>query len=588
MRPFRILAAATSALLFTPPAVAATEEGILDGHPVVLDSQGKLLSWLTPQETAYDQTVRLSWEFLKTGLPLGANGLPLYYSHSTFDFPQLTGGTWIHNPAGLNAMMVDSAISYHAYSGDRTVLDLVRGALEHQLAHGTTPEEWSWGGVPYASAEAGAVDYRGVDDVAICGYPCGRGDGVGAIEPDKVGELGLGYLKFYELTGEKHFLEASLRCANALVDNVRTDGDSHRSPWPFRVYAENNVPREEYTANVIGPIKLFEELIRLRLGRVQDYERTRQLAWEWLLAYPMKNGAWSGYFEDVLKMEDPWQNINQYIPMETARYMLEHPERDPDWARHVPALIAWVEEKFAQDTPDTFNEKGLQWGAHAISEQIEDMGKMGSHTARYASINARWHELTGDPEAREKAYRSFNWATYLSDEQGAVSAGVNDSQGWWFTDGYGDYIRHFMAGMGSIPEWSPPGENHLLRSSSVVRQVSYSSGQLSYVTFDANATEVLRVMTRPTSVRAGDKRLEERNSLSSEGYTLQPLPGGDFALRVRHQRSGDVRISFGAEDANGCGCTSGADAGATLVPLLLVGLGLRRRREQPPCQRGRV
>jgi hypothetical protein len=581
MRTHRLLIAATSALLFTAPAVAAPETDILDGHTVVLDSEGKLLSWLTPQEKSYDQLVRLTWEFLKTGLPTGNYGLPLYYMHSTFDVPELTGGAWIHNPAGLNAMMVDSALGYYAYSGDRAVLELVRGALEHQLTYGTTPEGWRWGGVPYASAHSGEREYRGVDDVAICGFPCGRGDGIGVIEPDKVGELGLGYLKFYELTGEERFLTASLRCADALVDNVRTDGDSHRSPWPFRVYAETNTPREEYTAHVIGPIKLFEELIRLRLGRVAEYDRTRQLAWEWLLEYPMKNGAWSAYFEDVLQFDDPWRNINQYIPMETARYMLEHPERDPDWAQHVPGLIAWVEEHFAQDTPGTFDEKGLQWGANAISEQIEDMGKMGSHTARYASINARWHELTGDPEAREKAYRSFNWATYLSDKQGAVSAGVDNTQGWWFTAGYGDYIRHFMAGMGSVPEWAPPGENHLLRSSSVVRQVSSSARELSYVTFDASATEVLRVTSRPTSVRAGSKELSELHSLSSgEGYTLRPLPGGDFVLRLHHQRSGDVRISFQEGDVSSCGCASGAGVSASLLPLLLVGLGLRSRRRE--------
>ena len=38
----------------------------------------------------------------------------------------------------------------------------------------------------------------------------------------------------------------------------------------------------------------------------------------------------------------------------------------------------------------------------------------------------------------------------------------------WFTDGYGDYIRHFMTGMGAVPEWSPANQTHLLRSSSVM------------------------------------------------------------------------------------------------------------------------
>ena len=41
----------------------------------------------------------------------------------------------------------------------------------------------------------------------------------------------------------------------------------------------------------------------------------------------------------------------------------------------------------------------------------------------------------------------------------------------WFSDGYGDYLRHFMVGMGSVPEWAPPREDHLLRSTSIVPEV---------------------------------------------------------------------------------------------------------------------
>jgi len=29
--------------------------------------------------------------------------------------------------------------------------------------------------------------------------------------------------------------------------------------------------------------------------------------------------------------------------------------------------------------------------------------------------------------------------------------------GSWFSDGYGDYIRHFMEGLAAVPEWAPAG-----------------------------------------------------------------------------------------------------------------------------------
>ena len=39
------------------------------GHPVKLDADYKLLPWFTPQENAYNQFLRLRWDFIKTKVP---------------------------------------------------------------------------------------------------------------------------------------------------------------------------------------------------------------------------------------------------------------------------------------------------------------------------------------------------------------------------------------------------------------------------------------------------------------------------------------------------------------------------------------
>jgi hypothetical protein len=159
--PILILLLAASASLF------GQQKNRLNGHPVVLDTQGRLLSWVTPQERAYDYVVKLAWNFIENKVPVEANGLKVYLVHSTFDPSTLRGTDWPHNPAG-----------------------------------------WEWASVPYASSDAGATEYFGADDVKYCEKErpgrgaCGVGDGRYAIQPDKDGELGVGYLKFYELTGE--------------------------------------------------------------------------------------------------------------------------------------------------------------------------------------------------------------------------------------------------------------------------------------------------------------------------------------------------------------------------------------------------
>ncbi len=528
-------------------------EDTLNGHRVVLDSEGKLISWVQPQERAYDQVMRLAWDFLLHTVPTESNGLKTYLTYCCMDPIKLRGTDWPHNPAGLYGMFADSVVAYYAYSGDRDVVRLVQEMLDYQLAHGTTPAGWSWAKIPYASSDAGSKEYFGADDShynEYCGKiempgiarkelegtiktPCGTGDGHYVIEADKVGELGIGYLNFFELTGEARYRDAAIACANALARHVRP-GDAGHSPWPFRVFAETNKVREEYTSNVIGPIRLFDELVRLSLGDTLAYHQAREMAWKWMMTFPMQNNHWAGYFEDVQIFNKP-VNFNQYSALETARYILIHPGFDPDWRAHVSNLIQWVGETFVVDVP---KEPAIQWGANAVSEQIEDKNKMGSHTSRYASANALWYEKTGETAAKEKAFRSFNWASYMCRENGAVLVGPVD-QSIWFSDGYGDYIRHFMAGLGSVPEWAPPGENHVLRSTSIVQDVSYHPSEVDFSTFDDDSTEVLRLNFVPSRVAAAGKQLSQRNDLSQPGWTFDERSS---VLRIRHQGAREIRV----------------------------------------------
>jgi hypothetical protein len=400
----------------------------------------------------------------------------------------------------VHAGLAGAAAQYYAYSGDHRVVDLLVRALDHHLANGTTPADpsWAWPSAPYASADHGATRYRGAHDFLYTGTDdpprLGRGDGYGVLEPDKVAELGVGYLIAFQLTGDARYRDAALACASALAAHVRP-GDATHSPWPFRVVAETGVAREEYCANVAAALELFDTLERLRLGDVSAWTRARATVWKWTVAYPLQNDRWANYFEDVFTIRNT-SNVTQYNAGELARYLLEHPERDVDWRAHAGHLLAWIETTFGGDTA---RERGLQWGAIAISEQAEYTYKMGSHTARFAAALALWAERTEDPAAREKAYRAFNWASYMSDERGIVRVGpVEDSL--WFSDGYADYLRHFQVGLGAVPAWAPPDEDHLLRSTSVVTSVTYGSSELRYKAFDARGSETLRLRGAPHEV----------------------------------------------------------------------------------------
>ena len=499
--------------------------GKLDTHNVIVDGSGKIVSWVTPQDTAYAKVSKLAWDYLKALPNANDCGKPAYYCHSYMN-PSVSPSEpvgWPHNPAGLYGMLIESAVDYYQYSGDTAVLNIAKDVADQQLATGMTKSTDNWANAPYSSGDAGSLTYNG----ASYGDSNGAGDGKGIMQPDKIGEFGVGLVQLYKLTGDQKYLTAAINGANTLVSHVRT-GSANQSPWPYRVVAATGAIKEQYSAHVISPIELFDELIALNAGDTAGYQTTRTTAWNWMMNFPMKNNVWTQYFEDVPIQSNYAENLNQLNAMMTARYMLENPDKDSQWETHVRALIKWNEDKFGQQ----------QYGATIIREQMAFAYPMGSHTSRYASVNAMLYEKTGDTAAKEKAYRSFNWATYMARSNGVVLDGPAVGN-QWFTDGYGDFVRHFMKGMAAVPEWAPSGEKHLLRSTSIVKSITYGASSINYLTYGASSTETLRSNTKPTSVTAGGSALNETSS--GTGWTYSDTTG---VLKINHANSGDIKINY--------------------------------------------
>jgi hypothetical protein len=522
----------------------------LGAHKIVKDKSGKILPWYKPETpgAAYAHVCKLASEFIKTGTPIEPRtGLPLYMVTCCFEGPHLksqqafdagkTGEDWMHNPAMVYAGMVHSLVmGYRVYSGDESYIKVVKDMLDHQLKYGTTEKGWIWPEVPYASSNPFEKEYYGATKWENDGM---RGDGLHGIEPDKVGELGYAYLLFYEVTTDTTYLNAALKCGDALAKHVREPGSNadaesvtNISPWPFRVNARNGKIIDEFCSNVVEPVRLLEELIRIQavIGasaeRVKTWQRARDIAWNWLYSKggPMKTYIWNNYFEDV--PNDPTQaNRNQVTPLETARHIIRHPENDKDIARTVPAIIHWVESAFGTE------------GMDAIKEQTWCYEPMGSHTARFASVCALWYEYTGDVTYKEKAYRYFNNATYSTDPNGVVRVGPTWPSSW-FSDGYSDYIRHFLDGFAAVPEWVPLDQDHVLRSTSAIQKISYSENSIDIKTFDDKGTVTIRMRAKPSqiSVKGDDKKGEDDN------WTWKPMAQGGI-LKIDFSEGNELKIS---------------------------------------------
>jgi hypothetical protein len=156
-------------------------------------------------------------------------------------------------------------------------------------------------------------------------------------------------------------------------------------------------------------------------------------------------------------------------------------------------------------------------------------------------VELRYAEQSGDTSRKQEAVFQLNWATYMVDDDGKNWYPNFELQEIWWTDGYGDYVRHYLRAMGAAPELAPPGQNHLLRTTSVCRKVEYEPRRIAYETLDDSGAEVLRLVSRPKAVRCGVKSLPYRKGSTEEGWSWQPLSRGGV-LRLNRKGSDRVEI----------------------------------------------
>jgi hypothetical protein len=527
-----LLLTASSAFAQQPfSAVSTVDASTIAGRPVALDSQGKLLSWPMPNNTGYSYSSYFLSQWTVVWDQYNRDRLPYFYCCFDFDrtsYELIPDKHWANSTGYLRSMMQGFMERLYPYTGDPHTIEFLENFVDYELEHGLTPDGYAWSRVPYPSANPGSPRYTGWSQ-----------HGEDFIEPHVVGEDGYAYLRLYEMTGNTKYLLAAIRCAEALVKNYKS-GSVDVSPWPYRCFARDgsttgNKAMFPYSANVVEPIMLFDELMRLNQGDVASYKRVRQGAWDWLMKYPMHNNVWVGYFEDV---QASMGNMNQVIPLEFARYVLLHPEKDLDWREHSRQLIEWV-----KTTPKW--PKYIVHGATVTTEQGD--GKnfccnlpnqcCDSHSARLAAVEALYYTMTGDIAYKEEAYRTYNWVTYFQGLPGKAHAPFSDQ--WWFTDEFADGPRRMMDAFWAVPEWAPEDESHLLGSSSVVTKIAYRAGSVTYSTFDAESRDVLRLDFVPDSVSVGGWPIPRLKELTSDGYLFDEKTR---TLTIRRTSSRDVDI----------------------------------------------
>lgn len=510
----------------------------LNTHPVVLDAQQKIIPWSKPASMAYDYFLRQRWNFILTKVPHSPgpaprSNYPMYYFYCAFRVKDnnLVPDEWTNDIGEKLPNWFESARLYYAYSGDERPLKIVAHMADYTLKHGISPSDFAWPDFPYTCANAGDTVFRG--------FTSAKRFVQHEIQVDHAAEMGLTFYRLYQYKGDNRYRDAAIKIANTLMAKM-VKGTATNSPWPYRVVMSNGEITSAYGANWTGAYLLFDELIQGDEGRVNEYEKGKKTIKEFLLSYPARTGYWTDGHSDT-----PVNSNTYKSNLSASNYKLllfDYPEFDPQWKASMPKLIKWTEEHFVER--GTGGEPGHMWGANVVGEQDDFLVKMDYQTARYAAECARWYAITGDATFREKAYRSLNWVTYCSDSTGRAyeSPLSKDVSNWW-SDCYGEGPRMFYHVFAAIPEWAPPGQNHILYGAAVLKEVAYGQREIAYTAVAKKGTEYMRTSFLPGRVTVGGRPQPRSDVEGKPGYRITKLEGGDYAVTVNRTTAGRVVIA---------------------------------------------
>jgi hypothetical protein len=457
-------------------------------------ADSSILPWYSSDPgSSYDTVLMLVWNFWKN-METDSNGLKYYMNHQVWK-PE-------HDMRGLGGDQINMALSswtlLYAYTGDPDIIEnmkyLADTYLERSLSDST--DQWPWLPYPYNT------------DIHSGRYDGDMRNGKGFLQPDKAGSFGYELINLYKINGDRKYLNAAIRIANTLQVHL-IPGDSLKSPLPFRVNArtgkpgfffDNNgsgkkVTQAVYTSNWTSTMMLFRELQYLLPDESETWKKSFDTMLAWMKSYPLKTNKWGPFFEDIPGWSDTQTNAITF-----AMFILQHPDLFPHWQSDVKGIFDWTHRVLG-------NDEYQKYKVQVMNEQTVYRVPGNSHSSRQASVELLYSRLTGDSVYAANAIRTLNWATYTVAPDGRNRYIRDDI---WLTDGYGDYVRHYLRAMAAFPQLAPASRNKLLSSSSLITHIAYGTSVLGYTTYDNESREVLRLKSKPLQVYFGTMLARER------------------------------------------------------------------------------
>ncbi len=500
-------------------------------HPAVADKNGVIAPWYQGQNGQFDYRVGIAAETLKR-YPWAPSQraiapAPEYVYNGTWAIDHegrieaVEEKDWNNGDLGQRAAYILSGlIDYYAYSGDPAAFMHLTVMADYLVNYCQTGPSHGWPNmlisVPTFGVRYGRCRLGTSDDLTA---------GQGKIQLDIVAQAGIELVRAYEMTGNRRWYEAAKHWADLLAQNRnRIPG---KAPWGR--YADNasgTGMNGIQTGGVALLLAFFDELIRTGYtgagnSLVEARDAGRAYLRDVLLPAWTVSDNWGRNFWDG---ETPFQDLvaTEYAVL----YMLNHKDAFPNWSNDTRNLLTlFIHRSLAspKSTGDMFH------GAWAYPESSGCCSRSLSYSPMaLAALFARYGVEASSDWAREIARRSQLLATYDPRSNGEsmdLIDGGNYINKSWFKIAHPMALTYVLNTMGWLPEaMGASRENHIMRSTSVIKNVVYGKGRIAYSTYDGGE-EVLRL------------------SFKTEKYPAIPVGNGDYIATVRHPGAAEIVIT---------------------------------------------
>jgi hypothetical protein len=528
-----------------PTARAATNLAAYYAHPTVEDSYGVIAPWYHGLNGQLDERVKIAVNVLKrypwvdkTKAVMAAPDF-VYNSHwsikpdGTILIPPTTD--WMCGDLCQRAWStIKGLTAYYQYSGDPIAFIYIPLTVDYILDYGLTDDSADWPLFPISTPTKGKA--------------YGKCDPTGRNQLDLCAITGIEVLRAHKLTGNARYLKMAQHWGDVFATKSQF-ADPTVSPW--NRYVDPSVVgwSDVLTGTTSIIVDFLDDLINVGYtgedGRiVKARDAGRRFLNEQMLPAWWVNDTWGRTYWD-------WDNpmMCGMVSM-CADHFMKYPQAYPNWRCDLRNMLSLV---WNRNSADPVSRGDVYSGAWAFPESSVCCGtslSYNQYTAGPALI--RYGVLADSEWAREIGRRMMLMATYDSLPNGVVKDGLLGdavATGEWSNLAHPWPVCQAMEAMAWLPgEFGPNRENHIMRSSSVVSEVNYEKGRISYKTYDSprGVQDVLRLAFSPKLIRADSQRLKERTDLKAAGYTVEPLPNGDCIVTIRHD--GRKRVVVEGDD----------------------------------------